>query len=240
MKFVVKSTTKCGLLDLLCPYTCRGCGRLGAVLCECCKNNLIKAALRVCPLCQQVLADAEKSCATWKNCKCGNCKIAFDALFVGGWREGVLAKLVKEYKYQAVRAIGDVLVEVLDEAILELPENTVVVPLPTVGRHVRERGLDHTLSLAKKLARKRGWKCQRLLLRASDTVQVGTKASERAEQARKAYMVQKEADSDVNYLLLDDVWTTGASMLAAEKVMRAAGAKKVMGVVIAVGKQKEL
>lgn len=96
------------------------------------------------------------------------------------------------------------------------------------------------MSLAKKLARKRGWKCQRLLLRASDTVQVGTKASERAEQARKAYMVQKEADSDVNYLLLDDVWTTGASMLAAEKVMRAAGAKKVMGVVIAVGKQKEL
>ena len=53
-------------------------------------------------------------------------------------------------------------------------------------------------------------------------------------------MIQKEADSDVNYLLLDDVWTTGASMLAAEKVMRAAGAKKVMGVVIAVGKQKEL
>ena len=239
MKLVVKNTTRCGLLDLLCPYTCRGCGRLGTVLCERCKNNLIKTPLRVCPLCQQVLADAGKSGATWGNYRCEDCGMGFDALFVGGWREGVLAKLVKEYKYQAVRAIGEVLVDVLDRAIPELPEGTVVVPLPTVGRHVRERGLDHTLNLAKKLARRRGWKCQQLLLRAADTVQVGTKASERMAQAKKAYMVQKEVDGEVNYLLLDDVWTTGASMLAAEEVMRAAGAKSVVGVVIAVGRQKQ-
>lgn len=238
MKFVVKSTTKCGLLDLLCPYTCRGCGRLGAVLCECCKNDLIKVRLRVCPLCQQVLADATKNGATWKDYRCKDCGLGFEALFVGGWREGVLAKLVKEYKYQAVLAIGEMLVEVLDKTIPELPQNMVVVPLPTVGRHVRERGLDHTLSLAKNLARRRGWKCQQLLLRAADTVQVGTKAAERVAQAERAYTVQKTVGSEMNYLLLDDVWTTGASMLAAEKVLRQAGAEKIMGVVIAVGKQK--
>ncbi len=60
MKFVVKNTTRSGLLDLLCPHTCRGCGRLGAVLCECCKNDLPESPLRVCPLFQQVLADTKK------------------------------------------------------------------------------------------------------------------------------------------------------------------------------------
>lgn len=239
MKFVVKNTTGYGLLDLLCPYTCRGCGCLGAVLCERCKKDLLKTSLRVCPLCQQALAKVEKDGAMWKDYKCGECETGFDALFVGGWREGVLSRLIKEYKYQAVRAIGDVLVEVLDRAIPELPNNTVVVPLPTVGKHVRERGLDHTLILAKKLAHRRGWKCQQLLLRAADTVQVGTKASERMMQAKKAYMTRKKVDSGVCYLLLDDVWTTGASMLAAAEVMKAAGAKTVMGVVVAAGRQKD-
>ncbi len=239
MKFVVKSTTKCGVLDLLCPHTCRGCGCLGAVLCGCCKNNLMNATLRVCPLCQKVLANAEKSGATWRDYNCEDCQLPLDALFVGGWREGVLAKLVKEYKYQAVRAAGEVLVEILDKVIPELPVDTIVVPLPTIGRHVRERGLDHTLLLAKKLARSRGWKYQQILRRAEDTVQVGTKAAERQEQAKRAYEVARMVDNEVTYLLLDDVWTTGASMLAAVDRLRQAGAKSVMGAVLVVGRDQQ-
>lgn len=239
MKFVVKSTTKCGVLDLLCPHTCRGCGCLGAVLCGCCKNNLMNATLRVCPLCQKVFANAEKSGATWRDYKCEDCQLPLDALFVGGWREGVLAKLVKEYKYQAVRAAGKMLVEILDKVIPELPVDTIVVPLPTIGRHVRERGLDHTLLLAKKLARRRGWKCQPILRRAEDTVQVGTKAAERQEQAKRAYEVARMVDNEVTYLLLDDVWTTGASMLAAVDRLRQAGAKSVMGAVLVVGRDQQ-
>lgn len=239
MKFVVKSTTKCGVLDLLCPHTCRGCGCLGAVLCGCCKNNLMNATLRVCPLCQKVLANAGKSGATWRDYKCEDCQLPFDALFVGGWREGVLAQLVKEYKYQAVRAAGEMLVEILDKVIPELPVDTIVVPLPTIGRHVRERGLDHTLLSAKKLARRRGWKCQPILRRAEDTVQVGTKASERQEQAKRAYEVARMVDNEANYLLLDDVWTTGASMLVAGEKLRQAGAKSVMGAVLVVGRDQQ-
>lgn len=239
MNFVVKNTTKCGLLDLLCPYSCRGCGRRGAVLCDCCKKYLFARPLRICPLCKKSLAQAEKNDAEWRNYQCEDCEFPFAAVFVGGWREGVLAKLVKEYKYQAVRAASEALVGLLDATIPELPQNTVVVPLPTIGKHVRERGIDHTLVLARKLAKRRGWKCERRLVRAADTVQVGTKAAERQEQAKKAYAAVGEVDSDTNYLLLDDIWTTGASLIAAEETLRAAGAQKMMATVLAVGRERE-
>ena len=232
MKNVVKNTTSWSLVDLLCPYTCRGCGRLGAVLCGCCKNNILEKHVDICPLCKRKLKEDERQ-------KCKDCKMEFRRIFVGGVREGALAKLVAEYKYQSVRAIGRVLAEILDGVIPQnwgVNEDVVVVPLPTIGKHVRQRGLDHTLSLAKILARRRGWRVERMLMREVDTVQVGTKAVERRAQAKKTYGITGKVRKSCKYLLLDDVWTTGASALAALEVMRGAGAEDVSIVVIEVGK----
>lgn len=232
MNFVVKNTMKWGWIDLVCPHSCRGCGRLGSVLCDCCKNDILKQHKAICPLCKRELGVDEAD-------KCKECEVGLEAIFVGGWREGALAKLVAEYKYKSVRAAGEVLAEVLDNAIEKdwmKNKEVIIVPLPTIGRHVRERGIDHTFILAKKLAKRRGWKMERILERAVDTVQVGAKAAERQEQAKKAYVAVGKVQKDKTYLLLDDVWTTGASMLAAVNVIREAGAEKVGVVVIEVGK----
>lgn len=232
MNFVVKNTTSWKLVDLLCPHTCRGCRRLGEVICECCKNNILAKRIDICPLCKRKLDVQEKQ-------SCRDCETGFRRIFVGGWREGVLSELVAEYKYKSVRAISEVLVEVMNRAIPQewgRDEEVVVVPLLTIGKHVRQRGIDHTLCLAKKLARRRGWKVEKLLVRKTDTVQVGTKAAERQEQAERAYEALGAARKDVKYLLLDDVWTTGASAMAALKVIREAGAEDVSVVVIEVGR----
>lgn len=247
MGFVVKNTTRCGLLDLLCPHTCRGCGRLGAVLCKCCKNNMFRKNEWICPVCKNAFAKSSESCKNNGGGSlsylghCPECEVKFENLWVGGWREGVLEKMVEEYKYQSVRAMGVEMVELIDRRIPEdfgEDEEIAVVPLPTIGRHVRERGFDHTLELAKKLAKRRGWKCERALTREADTVQVGAKVAAREEQAEKAYAVRGELDANKHYILLDDVWTTGASMRAAEKVMRAAGAVRMSVAVIAVSRSK--
>lgn len=239
MEIVVKNTTSWGLLDLLCPHTCMGCGQLGSVLCGCCKKNLFLDERMICPLCKRELTGLKNSADFGR---CPECKSGLERIFVAGWREGVLAKMVKEYKYQSVRAIGESLVEILDHILAGLPQaewqkygEIVVVPLPTIGRHVRERGLDHTLTMAKKLAARRKWKMQKVLERAEDTVQVGSNAEERKKQAERAYAVRGEVDGGKTYLLLDDVWTTGASMLAAAEVMKKAGVKRVLGVVVVVG-----
>lgn len=247
MGFVVNNTTKCGLLDLVCPHSCRGCGQLGAALCECCKKDIYKHYEPICPICKKSFAKKLEDVGggemgvqkSKKNVnilnKCPDCESVFEGLWVVGWREGVLKKIVEEYKYQSVWAMGAFLAELLD-FVLPKDLEVVVVPLPTIGKHVRERGLDHTWRVGRKLAKRRGWKCERLLVRVVDTVQVGANVKKRKTQAERAYAVARRVEPEKSYLLLDDVWTTGSTMLAAEKVLRAAGAERIYGAVVAVSR----
>ncbi len=225
--FIVKNTTRISLLDLLCPHFCRGCGRLGRPFCGCCKNNIIRAYNNYCPVCHQPTEG-----------KCEDCELPFDGLYMVGWRDTMLGGLVEEYKYQSIRSAGSDLAEMLDVVIPCLEGEVIVVPLPTIRKHIRERGFDHTKAVARKLARRRGWKVQSLLKRANDTVQVGADNEKRKKQAKEAFKLAGELKRDVTYLLLDDIWTTGASMMAGAEILRDSGATKVSGVVIAVSRMK--
>lgn len=66
----------------------------------------------------------------------------------------------------------------------------------------------------------------------NNSVQVGADMETRRKQAVEAYKAVN-AGSDKRYLLVDDVWTTGSSMLAACEAMRAAGSKNLAIAVIA-------
>ena len=227
MLFRVKNTTFQKLLDVVCPCYCKGCGRLGEVLCECCKKDIIDEHINYCPKCKNVIR------AGW----CEKCRMPFST-FVAGWRDDKLGWLVEEYKYKANWALGESFAEIFDEFLPYFLEEVVIVPLPTIEKHIRERGFDHTLEIAKKLARKRGWKVERILVRNSETVQVGANEKERAKQAKKAYRInfKKRIQKEKLYLLLDDVWTTGASMNEAAKLLKKAGAEKIAVGVLAVNR----
>ena len=194
---------------------------------------------------------------------CGRCKKDnIKMKLVDGWvytvgkREGVLMKITEEYKYKSIKRTADVLAELIDEVLpdrfydKEVKEQTkldrnisrdevVIVPLPTIAKHIRERGFDHTLRLAKIFAKKRGYKCSFLLVRRNKTVQVGTDSTTRHKQAKNAYEAVSGVNKDRVYLLLDDVWTTGASMRAAREELRRAGAERIYGVTICRGLLEE-
>jgi predicted amidophosphoribosyltransferase len=154
-----------------------------------------------------------------------------------GWRDGAIEKMINAYKYECVRAVGVVIAEMLDEVVPRLPADTVVVPVPTVARHVRERGFDHMWVVGKRLARMRGWECRGLVGRRVESVQVGASRARRLRQAEEAFEVRGGADSARHYLVVDDVWTTGATIEAMCRVLRRAGARHV--VVAVVGKSRD-
>ncbi|MBQ3296217.1 ComF family protein [Candidatus Saccharibacteria bacterium] len=143
----------------------------------------------------------------------------------------MLGELIHDYKYHSVRALARPLAELLDSALpKDLPKDTRIVPLPTATHHIRSRGFDHTLLLAKKLGKLRDLPVEKLLERNKNTVQVGSDRSARLTQADSAYKINPKIKIDKNatYLLLDDVWTTGASVTSAVNKLKQKGAKKIV------------
>lgn len=137
----------------------------------------------------------------------------------------MLRRLIEIYKYNSVRAASFELAELLESII---GSGWVLVPLPTIRRHIRERGFDHIGLLCKKT----GLTVERALMRVNNSVQVGADIEKRRKQAAEAYGAVG-VEPNKRYLLVDDVWTTGSSMLAACDVMRAAGSKNLAIAVIA-------
>ena len=229
MNFIVKNTTFPNLLDLIAPHSCRGCGRLGTVLCDCCKKNITNAQTNLCPICKKPTTNGK--CKKHQN---------LPPVYIAGSRANLLNNLIHDFKYHSVRALAQPLAQILDSILPKISTPVVIVPLPTISKHIRTRGLDHTLHIAKHLARIRGkhYRVQKLLLRAKDTIQVGADRQARLSQAASAYVVNPKITINPNatYILLDDVWTTGASMLAATKKLQQAGAKHVIISIIALSR----
>ena len=227
MPIIVKNTTFPSLLDLLAPHSCRGCGRTGEALCHRCKNNIILNHFNFCPNCKTKNPTG----------KCPKCK-SLPPTFVASYRTELVGSLIHDFKYHSTRALAQPLAQILHYILPSTDDPTVIIPLPTINRHIRERGLDHTYLIAKKLAHLRHYKIQRILIRNQNTVQVGSDRKTRLTQAKSAYIINPKIkiDPSTTYILFDDVWTTGASIKAATKKLRQAGAKKIIIALLAVSR----
>ncbi|MBQ9029386.1 ComF family protein [Candidatus Saccharibacteria bacterium] len=235
---VVKKSMFEKILEMVLPFYCRGCGKVGAILCDECWGKI------------ELIGKVTKNKKIPS--KRGKIELGdFDALFVGGFRTGALKVLLDDYKFKSVKKIGGVLAEIIDNAIGVDLDDVVVVPLPTIRKHIRIRGFDHARRLAEELSSRHGWSVALLLKRVNKTVQVGADEETRQKQAAQAYAVDWEKAKEEGlaveecgsenksrilcnkkYLLLDDVWTTGSSMRAAAKKLREAGAEKIYGAVV--------
>lgn len=229
MPFIVKNTTIIGLLDLLAPHSCRGCGLTGYALCDRCKNYILEHRKNICPNCKNPNPTGF----------CPNCD-ELPTTYVIDERSNLIGELVHDYKYHSVRALARPLAELVDEALPDFDGSVTIVPLPTSSDHIRERGFDHTLHLARKLVKIRGsnYGVEKIIARSRNTVQVGTNRAKRLVQAQEAYRIDSGAKIDPSrtYLLLDDVWTTGASIRACLEKLRKAGAQRIVVVILALSR----
>ena len=212
------------LLSYVAPHLCCGCGKIGTLLCDNCKYDIISESYKCCISCGIVSNGAGI---------CRQCDVAYERAWCVGERSGVLQRLVGDFKFQNMFAAYHPLSELFDQTIDQLPLNTVVVPIPTVASHIRERGYDHTLLVASQVARVRKLKTNPLLRRINTSKQRGVGRADRIAQAKSAFAVEKTLDPNTPYLLIDDIVTTGATIKYAAEALRSAGATQIWVAVIA-------
>lgn len=215
------------IVSIIAPHDCVRCGIEDNVLCEACQPEVFLPLDSLCVFCQKPTVD-------WRTCQPCTKKYKIDSVWVAGEYKDLVSDVLRLYKFERVKAASKSLAQVLDNLLPYIEPGTLIIPLPTATNRVRQRGYDQSALLAQDLAKLRGIKITRSIARAKNIRQVGASRKQRFEQARLAYMLTKPKTlRGKKVWLVDDICTTGASLSAAARLVKAAGANEVHGVVVA-------
>jgi len=222
--------------DLLCPERCAACPALvpsGQLFCRTCQAHV--AVLRP-PECTQcglplALGSACVSCLSTPNASIRHAR-AF-ASYRGTGEDNPVAKALAAFKYHGTLRLGRRLAAVMAPRIAD-PAISVIIPIPLHPRKLRTRGYNQSAVLARHIARQIGRPAALQLLRRTRDTPSQTALSARARVANVtgAFTVGDSFQGGIA-LLVDDVWTSGATARAAAATLLTAGAAAVDVVTLA-------
>ncbi len=158
------------------------------------------------------------------------------ALFEYG--ENTVSKLIKMFKYNYLTEIADIFEKIIiDTKFNDAWSDFVIIPVPLHPRRERERGFNQAEIIAKLFAKKFGLNINKNLNRVIYTAQQAKlSGEERRLNLKNAFDFNVEGNAaPEKVLLMDDVYTTGATMQECAKVLKNNGVKIVWGLVLARG-----
>jgi len=227
------------LLNFLFPPRCLICQTKGGYFCPVCRGKLVFLSCQVCPVCEQPILGGRvhEHCQT---------KYSLNGLsnifsYSSPLREVIKRVKYKPYLFDAISELARLAIPYFekDDGFVLLREflakNPIIVPIPLFPRRYRERGYNHAQIIARSLAQE--WRLRLendLLVRVKDTrPQSFLKAEERAKNIKGAFAVNgRHRKKPPPILLVDDIWTTGATMCTAGNVLKRAGFPEVWGLTI--------
>lgn len=215
------------LLGILAPHCCMECGAEGSVVCDWCIPDFAPPLPERCYLCKA----ESKSSAVCKKCRR---KSLLQHVWVRTSYEKKSKQLVHDFKFEHKLAAAITIAQLMSESLPYLPKDTIIVHIPTATSRVRQRGYDHSEKLAKALSNMLNLHHRTFLARTTQTRQVGASRTDRISQMNNAfrYVGGKNLQGQT-ILLVDDITTTGATLEAAAKCLKYAGAKRIDAVVFA-------
>lgn len=200
------------MLDLLLPRRCVVCRASGALLCTGCRATLPELTPPLCARCGAPTAWPVERCR-----ECGGRRLAFACARAAAPYDDDVRRLVHAWKERGVRSLADAAAELVAERVPR-PEADVVTFVPADSWRARERGHAPAERLARALAARWQLPCERLLRRRGGARrQRGLGLGERRRNVAHAFEAVATAPSVV---LVDDVYTTGATVHAAAAALR--------------------
>lgn len=210
------------ILDFVFPIYCLSCGRSGENLCRNCLSGL---------------SPAERESARW-------IYPTFD------YREPAIKKSMWLLKYKGKKSLAKIFAEVLYGHILEelsdlkTMENfiePILIPIPINRKRKRERGFNQSELICKelvKLDKDVNFKMRTDVLEKIKDTEHQARIENRSVRLKNIVgsFALKDPEMDLygkNIILIDDVTTTGATLTEARKILRGAGARKVIAFTVA-------
>ena len=148
--------------------------------------------------------------------------------------------LLQQFKFSRRIELADLLLDRLDAALdaASPPAPDWLLPVPLAQDRLAERGYNQSWELVRRMARRRGLRCDsQLLLRTRSTPhQLDLPADKRAANVLRAFALEPlrlQSVRGCHVALLDDVMTTGATLQELARLLKQAGAVHVQAWVLA-------
>ena len=201
------------------------------MLCSSCCDSLPRIMPPFCPQCGKPQASGIlcPGCVSWQ--------AEIDGIRSPFRFDGLMRQTVHQLKYKNLRALAKPLAKLLNDFLVINPlPGKVLVPVPLHPRRLRERGHNQSHLLAEELSSLINLPViDDCLIRKRHTPPQARTATveERRNNVANAFTCVKDRLQDKQVLLIDDVSTSGATLDACAKVLKAAGAVSVWGLVLA-------
>ena len=198
------------IIDILAPKKCVGCGKEGRYICEKCSLFLSEAPSVF------MTNGLEELVSAWEY-------------------EGLIKKIILKIKYGGMFDAIDELTEKAFE-IREpyVPEDTTITFVPMFRKKEMQRKFNQAELIAKKVGEITGREVLPLLEKIKDTPsQTELNKEERMANVKDSFRRKEGLNCYNNVLLVDDVWTSGATMQECCRILKRSGVKRVWGFTLA-------
>lgn len=223
-------------LDTFFPISCLVCGREGKFICEDCQAGLTPAQSQYCLVC----AKPSPFGLTHKDCAGSLTPDRYVCFY--DYRDKDVAAILIGGKYNflpgAYAELGKILAEKIKTNCGDMQNGCTLVPLPLHRRRLRWRGFNQSEVLCRSLGQELELPVADVLIRKKSTkTQKDLKRKERLKNISDAFILSplfsKEGVRESSVILVDDVATTGATLLEACKILKRGGAKSVCCLTVA-------
>lgn len=227
------------LLDFLYPPVCPFCGRISPEgICDKCREKIIRADGAFCLHCGKPLEDETKE-------YCYDCERRREKSFLTQGRALWLHRepvsgAIYQLKYKNKRHRGILFGAEMAERygdLIDRWEIREIIPVPLHASRKRKRGYNQAEVIARELSCHTGIPCRTdVLFRIRKTKpQKMLDDKQRADNLKGAFAVSAGWKACGNVLLIDDIYTTGATLERAAKMLKKAGARKIYFLTVSIG-----
>jgi ComF family protein len=224
------------LLEIFFPGKCLLCGEmlLGRSqslkpVCLSCLEGLIPITGRRCRVCSRVLISEKDICTT-----CRQREYNFNTNYAIFEYSGVIKELIYQYKFRRRKRVALIFAGFLSEVLQRLYPRSIVIPVPPRKQPWGQRDWEHVDLITRCLEGFYGITAARILKRSGKKAQKSMDFRQREENIRNTISLKGNlANTYSNVVLLDDIFTTGATGNECARILRAAGCQSINLVTLA-------